>query len=69
MLGGVGGCLGCVLCQKRLSLSWEVDECKPLPPTGSTSPVPGTSPPASRTGNAMLATSQDVVKSRCRIWY
>jgi hypothetical protein len=26
------GCLGCILCQTRLKLSSEVDECKPLPP-------------------------------------
>jgi hypothetical protein len=26
------GCLGCVLCQKRLRLSFKVDECKPLAP-------------------------------------
>jgi hypothetical protein len=25
------GCVGCVLCQKRLRLSSRVDECKPLP--------------------------------------
>jgi len=25
------GCLGCILCQKRLRLSSEVDECMPLP--------------------------------------
>jgi len=24
------GCLGCILCQKRLMLSWKLDECKPL---------------------------------------
>jgi len=31
-LSGVSrGCLGCILCQKRLRLSWKVDECKPLP--------------------------------------
>ena len=32
-LGGVRGyegCLGCILCQKRLRLSWKLDECKPL---------------------------------------
>ena len=30
--GGITGCLrvGCILCQKRLRLSWKVDECKPL---------------------------------------
>ena len=26
-----GGVKGCILCQKRLRLSREVDECKPLP--------------------------------------
>jgi len=33
--GGIEGCqkrcLGGGLCQKRLSLSWKVHECKPLP--------------------------------------
>jgi len=24
------GCLGCIWCQKRLRLSWKVDECKPM---------------------------------------
>ena len=28
---GIRGCPGFILCQKRLRLSWEVDECKPLP--------------------------------------
>jgi hypothetical protein len=27
---GCEGALGCILCQKRLRLSWKVDECKPL---------------------------------------
>jgi len=31
VLGGIRGCLGCIWCQKRLRLSSEVDECKPLP--------------------------------------
>ena len=31
MLGGIWGCLGCILCQKWLRLSWKVEECKPLP--------------------------------------
>jgi len=26
--GHMRGCLGCLLCQKRLRLSWKVDECK-----------------------------------------
>ena len=30
MLGGMRGCLGCNLCEKRLRLSWKADECKPL---------------------------------------
>ena len=25
------GCLGCILCQKRLRLSRKVEECEPLP--------------------------------------
>ena len=28
--GAVRGCWGRILCQKRLRLSWKVDECKPL---------------------------------------
>jgi hypothetical protein len=32
MSEGMRGCLSCTSCQKRLSLSWNVDECKPLPP-------------------------------------
>jgi len=31
VLVSLRGCLGCVLCQKRLRLSWKLDECKPLP--------------------------------------
>jgi len=31
VLGGIRGCLGCILCHKRLRLSLEVDRCKPLP--------------------------------------
>jgi hypothetical protein len=31
VLGGIWGCLGCILCQKWLRLSWKVEECKPLP--------------------------------------
>jgi len=27
---GDQGCLGCILFQERLRLSWKVDECKPL---------------------------------------
>ena len=27
---GIRECLGCILCQKRLRLSWKVDECEPL---------------------------------------
>ena len=30
MLGGIRGCLGSILCLKRLKLSCNVDECKPL---------------------------------------
>ena len=30
-VGGIRGCLGCILCQKRLRLSREVDESKALP--------------------------------------
>ena len=30
-LRSIRGCLGCISCQKRLRLSWEVEECKPLP--------------------------------------
>jgi hypothetical protein len=30
MLWSVRGCFGCCLCQKRLRLSWKLDECKPL---------------------------------------
>jgi len=29
-VGGVRGCLRCILCQKRLRLSRKVDECRPL---------------------------------------
>ena len=32
VIGVVTGCVGCILCQKRLRLSSKVDECKPLPP-------------------------------------
>ena len=32
---GIRGCLGCFLCEKRLRLSYEVDESKPLPRTTS----------------------------------
>jgi hypothetical protein len=35
VLGGIRGCLGCVLCQKWLRLSIKVDECKPLLAAGS----------------------------------
>ena len=31
VLGVTMKCVGCILCQKRLRLSWKVDECKPLP--------------------------------------
>jgi len=31
VIEGMRRCLGCTLCQKRLSLSWKVDECKHLP--------------------------------------
>ena len=31
VLGGIRGCLGCILCQERLRSSSKVDECKPLP--------------------------------------
>jgi hypothetical protein len=27
---------GCIVCEKRLKLSWTVDECKPLEPGGVT---------------------------------
>ena len=30
VLGGIRGCSGCYLCQKRLNVSWKMDECKPL---------------------------------------
>jgi len=30
ILRGTGVCVGCISCQKRLRLSLEVDECKPL---------------------------------------
>ena len=30
IFAGIRGCLGCILCQKRLKLSSTVDECKPL---------------------------------------
>jgi hypothetical protein len=30
VLGGIGACLGCTLCQTRLRLSRKVDECQPL---------------------------------------
>ena len=29
--GDIRPCHGCILCQKRLRLSWTMDECKPLP--------------------------------------
>ena len=32
VLGGIRGCLGCILCQERLRLSKDVDECKPRQP-------------------------------------
>ena len=31
MFGGIPGCSGFILCYKRLRLSRQVDECKPLP--------------------------------------
>ena len=34
MLGGIRGCLGFIMLQKRLRLSWTMDECKPLPRRG-----------------------------------
>jgi len=33
VVGDYRGYLGCILCQKRLRLSLEVDECEPLPET------------------------------------
>jgi len=30
VLGGITCCLGCILCKKRLKVSREEDECKPL---------------------------------------
>jgi hypothetical protein len=30
VLGDIEGCLGCIVCKKRLKLSCHVDECKPL---------------------------------------
>jgi len=30
VLRSIRGCSGCILCQKRLGLSSELDECKPL---------------------------------------
>ena len=47
--GGMRGCVGCILRQKRLTLSWEVDKCKPLPRTRQTSS------PAARRGAAAPA--------------
>jgi len=38
VLGDVRGRLGCILCQKRLKLSWKVEECKPLPATSPSAP-------------------------------
>jgi hypothetical protein len=35
VLGGISGHLGCIVCQKRLRLSSEVDGCKPLPHVGA----------------------------------
>jgi len=31
VLGGIKGCSRCIWCQNQLRLSWEMDECKPLP--------------------------------------
>jgi hypothetical protein len=36
-MGGIRGCPGCILCQKRLRLSLKVDECRPLPASMSVS--------------------------------
>jgi len=33
VLGSIRGCLEFIMCQKRLRLSWKVDECEPLPTT------------------------------------
>jgi hypothetical protein len=33
--GGIRGCLWCILCQKRLRLSWKLDGCKPLASGGA----------------------------------
>jgi len=43
---GIRGCAGCMLCQKRLRLSWKVDECKPLPRgrRRTDAPSPGRTP-------------------------
>ena len=42
---GIRRCLGCVLCQKRLKLSCEVEECKPLVPGPPAPPPPEVSVP------------------------
>jgi len=42
LVGGIRGVKGVLLCQKRLKLSLEVDECKPLP--ASTYPTVDGSP-------------------------
>ena len=44
------GCLGCILCQKRLRLSCNVDECKPLP---GTTAMPGATTELPPRGNAV----------------
>ena len=31
VFGAIMRCPGCILCQKRLRLSWELNECTPLP--------------------------------------
>jgi len=36
--GGAWGVKGVFVCQIRLKLSWEVNECKPLPPTAANEP-------------------------------
>jgi hypothetical protein len=59
---GIRGCSRGIWCQKRLRLSWKVDECKPCRRTAGTAPRGCTAAPSPRARYIMLTISSHKLK-------